>query len=135
MPKAKRAEMCNDFNREMKWNFLNQHKQRLEKSKNLRQASGNVENTPQFYITKLEAEPNSHTLTHLRVSLQSEALVWVNTFRELHGLDLILKIIVDFEKKSEYAHAARGGDVCLSLTHSHSLTHSLAAKRRRIRRC
>jgi hypothetical protein len=44
--------------------------------------------------------PLISNLTDLRISLSTEPLIWVNTFRELQGIPLLIKILQQSERQN-----------------------------------
>jgi hypothetical protein len=61
----------------------------------------------------LKTEVDVNLLTSLRVTLTSEPLIWLTSFRELTGVSLLLHILQDTERKSVYANLV---DFCLRFT-------------------
>ncbi len=48
--------------------------------------SGKIENTPQYWNSKLKAEPDLEVLRALRVVVAGETLIWLQEFVEVGGL-------------------------------------------------
>lgn len=73
----------------------------FDKKKQLTEPTANIKDTPQYYLNKLKTEPDLETLTSLRISLSTEPLIWLNSFRSLKGIPEILRIMSETEKNQK----------------------------------
>jgi hypothetical protein len=85
--------MINAVSLENKWAMICQHK-KIEVDK---KSSGKIEDTPQYWTSKLKAEPNLVIMKELSIVLGGANLKWLQDFKDAGGLSALLDILGTIE--------------------------------------
>lgn len=69
------------------------------------QTTGNVNETPAYFCSSLQASPSRELLHSLRLVMQSKPIAWIKQFRDLEGIRHLTHYMSVLDKKgSKYAH-------------------------------
>lgn len=61
-----------------------------------------VDDTPQYFVSKLKAEPNMKNLETVSVFIRSKPKSWIIDFIKNEGLETLFSILAQHESKSKY---------------------------------
>jgi hypothetical protein len=90
-----------------------------------------VDETPEYFLSRLKAEPTFKYVQALAVSIRTKTKSWVTTFVKLDGLSVLFELLATIERKQKCETVIRG--FFASLTHcgcSGKRTPTLSCKRR-----
>ena len=62
------------------------------------QTSKSKLNSPEYWASKIQAEPKQETLKELRIKLAGEDLKWIHQFIEASGLQFLLNLLGSVEQ-------------------------------------